>query len=131
MDTDGLFMVELYPFYLFVVHGNQCSCLQLPLKLAWTVTIHKAQGLTLNKHCVELTRRNFLPTTIFSVWPICVESHLIRGKSHCTSQKQLFHSIISAFINLASLSSVVSICLLNLLHSLLFLSLSSLVAMLH
>ena len=47
------------------------------------------------------------------------------------SQTQLFHSAICAFINLASLSSVVSICLLNLPHSLLFLSLSSLVAMLH
>ena len=54
-----------------------------------------------------------------------MESHLIvRGKNHCMSQTQLF-------INLASLSSVVSICLLNLSRSLLFLSLSSLLAMLH
>ena len=53
----------------------------------------------------------------------------IRGKSHCMSQTQLLHSAISAFINLASLSSVVSIYLLNLSRSLLILSLSSLVAM--
>ena len=39
--------------------------------------------------------------------------------------------VISAFINLASHSSAVSMCLLNLSHSLLFLRCSSLVAVLH
>ena len=53
---------------------------------------------------------------------------MIRAKSHCMCQTQVFHSVISEFINLASRSSVVSICLLNLSRSLLFLSLSSLVS---
>ena len=34
--------------------GIHCSCLQLPLKLAWAVTIHKAQGLTLKKVAVDI-----------------------------------------------------------------------------
>jgi len=39
--------------------GNQCSCLQLPLKLAWAVTLYKAQGLTLNKLCADVGKKKF------------------------------------------------------------------------
>ena len=39
--------------------GSHCSRLQLPLKLAWAVTIHKAQGLTLNKLCVDIGKKEF------------------------------------------------------------------------
>ena len=33
--------------------------MQLPLKLAWTVTIHKAQGLTLNKEMINIGKKEF------------------------------------------------------------------------
>jgi len=39
--------------------GVQCSRLQLPLKLAWAVTIHKAQGLTLSKVAVDIGKKEF------------------------------------------------------------------------
>ena len=39
--------------------GAQCSRLQLPLKLAWAVTIHKSQGLTLNKVVIDVGKREF------------------------------------------------------------------------
>ena len=39
--------------------GSQCSRLQLPLKLAWAVTIHKAQGLTLDKVTIDIGKREF------------------------------------------------------------------------
>ena len=39
--------------------SSNCSRLQLPLKLAWAVTIHKAQSLTLNKLCVDIGKKEF------------------------------------------------------------------------
>ena len=39
--------------------GVQCSHLQLPLKLAWAVTIHKSQGLTLDKVVIDVGKREF------------------------------------------------------------------------
>ena len=39
--------------------GVQCSGLQLPLKLAWAVTIHKSQGLTLDKVVIDVGKKKF------------------------------------------------------------------------
>ena len=39
--------------------GAQCSRLQLPLRLAWAVTIHKSQGLTLDKTVVDIGKKEF------------------------------------------------------------------------
>ena len=47
------------------VAGIQCSRLQLPLKLAWAVTIHKPQGLTLNKVAVDIGKKEFFAGLTF------------------------------------------------------------------
>jgi len=39
--------------------GTTCSRLQLPLKLAWAITIHKAQGLTLDKVVIDIGNKEF------------------------------------------------------------------------
>ena len=39
--------------------SSHCSRLQIPLKLSWAITIHKAQGLTLNKVVVDVGKKEF------------------------------------------------------------------------
>ena len=38
---------------------HQCSRLQLPLKLSWAITIHKAQGMTLDKVVIDIGKKEF------------------------------------------------------------------------
>ena len=44
----------------WVNSGVLCSHLQLPLRSAWAVTIHKSPGLTLDKVVIDVGRKNFL-----------------------------------------------------------------------
>ena len=37
--------------------GSHCTHLQIPLKLSWAMTIHKAQGLTLDKVVVDVGKK--------------------------------------------------------------------------
>ena len=47
------------PICSWLTSGSHCFRLQLSLKLTWVVTIHKAQGLTLNKLCVDIDKKEF------------------------------------------------------------------------
>ena len=51
--------------------GVQCSRLQLPLKLAWAVTIHKSQGLTLNKVVIDVGKKFSCGLTFVACSRVC------------------------------------------------------------
>ena len=56
--TDGT--VPITPIrWTWSASGANCLRLQLPLKLAWAVTIHKAQGLTLDEVEVDVGKKEF------------------------------------------------------------------------
>ncbi len=44
---------------MWLSSDKPCSTLQLPLKLAWAVTIHKCQGMTLSKVVVDVGKKEF------------------------------------------------------------------------
>jgi hypothetical protein len=45
--------------------GQSLSRTQIPLTLAWAITIHKSQGLTLSKVVIDLGEKDFSPGLSF------------------------------------------------------------------
>ena len=45
--------------------GQSLSWTQIPLTLAWAITIHKSQGLTLTKVVIDLGEKDFSPGLSF------------------------------------------------------------------
>ena len=72
--------VPIIPIYrTWFKFGYQCSRLQLPLRLAWAVTIHKSQGLTIDKLVVDIGKRELSRIDLRS---------LLKGEKHRRSTAQ-------------------------------------------
>src|SRR5690606_28845429 len=56
MTTGGQIMVEPESWAILDESGEEiASVIQIPLRLAWSITVHKSQGMTLDRAEIDLT----------------------------------------------------------------------------
>ncbi len=59
---DGRCCVPVFPVTNeFYYDGQECSRTQLPLTLAYAITVHKSQGISVSKAVLDISQKEFSP----------------------------------------------------------------------
>ena len=60
MTTEGKKLVPIIPVrHTWEGKKGPCSRLQIPICLAWAITVHKSQGLTMQEATIDLGKKEF------------------------------------------------------------------------
>jgi len=77
--TEGKKLVPIPPIrFTWAGKKGTCSCMQVPIILAWAITVHKSQGLTLKRAIIDLGEKEYAAGLSFvAISRVCTLENVI------------------------------------------------------